>query len=46
MYKMGLIVKISWLITLQKKEHPVKSYMMLLMIKQSYLHSIIALSLM
>ena len=37
-----LIVKISWLTALQKKEHPVKSYMMLLMVKQGYLCSIIS----
>ena len=37
-----LIVKIGWLTALQKKEHPVKSYIMLLMVKQGYLYSIIS----
>ena len=37
-----LIVKIGCLTALQKKEHPVKSYMMLLMVKQGYLYSIIS----
>ena len=37
-----LIVKIGCLTALQKKKHPVKSYMMLLMVKQGYLYSIIS----